>query len=126
MKEKNSTMDPYGLYVYLEEGDVGDLVIEVSHPSAYSLDPMLDLKTGKTSISIMQQLLYPEQFMGKVEITVSYERISAEMDEDEYGVVDDEESMMAAYKFQEMFNYDSEEVTYRLVEMSTQATFTGW
>ena len=107
----------YGLYVYLEEGDVGDLVIEVSHPSAYSPPgPDVGFENWEDiDFDNATAILYPEQFMGKVEITVSYgASISAEMDEDEDGVVDDEESMMAAYKFQEMFNYDSEEVTYRL------------
>ena len=107
----------YGLYVYLEEGDVGDLVIEVSHPSAYSppgsevgFENWEDIDFDNATA-----ILYPEQFMGKVEITVSYgASISAEMDENNDGVVDDDESMTAANKFQEMFNYDSEEVTYRL------------
>ena len=107
----------YGLYVYLEEGDVGDLVIEVSHPSAYSPPgPDVGFENWEDiDFDNATATLYPEQFMGKVEMTIPYgASISAEMDENDDGVVDDDESMMAAYKFQEMFNYDSEEVTYRL------------
>ena len=107
----------YGLYVYLEEGDIGDLVIEVSHPSAYETPgPDVGFENWEDiDFDNATAILYPEQFMGKVEMTISYgASISAEMDENNDGVIDDDESMMAAYKFQEMFNYDSEEVTYRL------------
>ncbi|MAK42191.1 MAG: hypothetical protein CL997_05855, partial [Euryarchaeota archaeon] len=106
----------YGLYVYLEEGDVGDLVIEVSHPSAYSPPgPEVGFENWEDiDMANATATLSPEQFMVIAEMTVPYgASISAEMDENEDGVVDDEESMTAAYKFQEMFNYDNEQETYR-------------
>ena len=119
----------YSLYVYLEEGDVGDLVIEVSHPSAYN-PPGPDMgfeNMDGIDINNATAIFYPEQFMGKAEMTIPYNAsISAEMDEDEDGVIDDEESMMAAYKFQEILNYDSsEEITYRF-DGNEHSTYPYW
>ncbi len=107
----------YSLWVGLEDGDVGDLIIEIAHPSAYN-PPGPDIgfeNMDGIDINNATAIFYPEQFMGKVEMTIPYNAsISAEMDEDGDGIIDDEESMMAAYTFQEILNYDNQEVTYRL------------
>ena len=100
----------------LEDGEVGDLVIDIAHPSAHS-PPGNNMGYDMEEMDLANStaVFYPKAWQLDVEFTVTYSSIiSKQMDTNEDGVIDEDEIMNARFMFQQTFNDgEQENQTYR-------------